>query len=129
MGEAEEEFAICADAIELGFSDSLQDISPLYRKKMKKIYNKHRQKKIEKYQKYLPILREHSAKRIKNHVYYQKFLARLHEERRVEDPFLGEEERWDVQLEEACQIMKDFVFLLQKNGELFNSSAFVESPS
>ncbi len=113
LGETEAKFPLQGDTIEPNFQDTLSDIHPFHRGKMRRLYKQNFQERIAVYEPYLKTLKNNSKLRIEQSQNYQNFLTEMKKE--VFDP--QTEERYgqnDLQLEEAVCIMKDLVFLDQK---------------
>lgn len=111
IGESESKFALEPGSITPNFEDKLEDIHPLHRLKMKRVYLNNLQEKEVRYTPYLNILRENSKARIDKNQNYQSFLKLLKKEEDIEAP----SSFTDLQLEEAVNVMKDLLFL-KKTG-------------
>ena len=110
IGESFSKFPLETDEITPNFTDNLTDIHPFHRGKMRRLYKKDRQKKIDLYGPYLETLKSNSEMRITENRNYQNFLKEI----RKEEFDSKDIERYgqnDLQLEEAYSIMKDLVLL------------------
>jgi carboxyl-terminal processing protease len=102
------------DSIPASFDDNLDDIPYLQRDKIKSLYKFDLQKRLQTYEKYLPLLKKNSAVRIENNKDYQHLLKEM---RKKEDAEIEEENneqlgQGDLQLNETNNIMKDLLFLM-----------------
>ncbi|MEM7174776.1 MAG: S41 family peptidase [Chlamydiota bacterium] len=134
IGESKEKFPLKGDTITPGFKDHLTDISPLYRWQMKKLYNQNRQQYTDCYSVHLPLLKANSTQRLKQNQNYQNFLKEVKKEKFDLDQIEPYGQN-DLQLEEACHLMKDLIWLtrsrafsqpLQKSGLMNEKADFGE---
>lgn len=116
VGEKFSKFPLESDQISPNFDDNLSDIPANQREKIRQLYHFNLQQKLSTYTPYLNNLKKNSSERMQNNKTYQKFLQELKEKNKdVEE---GEEEAsslnnsGDLQLNEAFNIMKDLIFLM-----------------
>jgi len=114
VGENYSKFPLEKDEINPNFTDALSDVHPLHRMKMMRYYGQDLQQREHLYLPYLEILKQNSEMRIKENRNYQIFLKEL---LRKEDDVETIEQygQNDLQLEEACSIMKDLIFLTNEH--------------
>lgn len=118
IGEKFAKYPLGNDSIKENFDDDLADIPFTQRNKARVIYKFNLQPKLTSYTQYLTALKTNSAYRITHNKNYQKFLKELKQEDEDLEPE-SEEERVghnDLQLQEAYNIMKDMVILIQCDG-------------
>ncbi|MEX0962058.1 MAG: S41 family peptidase [Simkaniaceae bacterium] len=114
VGERFSKYPLENSAINPNFIDDFQDIHPFHRHKVKKIYQENRQEYDDLYGSLLPTIRQNSEERRAQNKNYQNFLKVLQKEDPSEEeiePF-GEN---DLQLEEAVNVTKDLIQLLQES--------------
>lgn len=107
IGEEKAKFPLEPGSIEPSFDDKLEDIHPLHRLKMKRIYQTDMQDVETTYVPYLEMLKTNSHNRINNSSGYQSFLNALKDD----NPNREITGKTDLQLEEALNIMKDLLFM------------------
>ena len=115
MGEKYGKYPLENDQIKPNFDDDLSDVSFLQREKIRSLYRFDLQPKLTVYNKYLDRLRKNSEERISYNKNYQAFLKELkkNEEDVEEQSTEKNTERTDLQLNEAYNVMKDLLFLMQ----------------
>lgn len=113
LGESFAKFPLENDAIEPNFKDTLADVHPFHRGKMLRVYSPNLQKRLSHLNAFLPSLKANSEKRILGNANYQSLLTEIQKEELDPDALeiFGQN---DLQLEEAINIMKDFIFLSEK---------------
>ena len=112
IGESATKFPLEPDTIDPNFEDTLADIHPLHRFKMKRLYQNNLQEPMQMYVAYNEKLKENSSLRIQNNSHYQNFLELVKSDEKigeVADLF----KKSDLQLDETKNIMKDLIFLRQ----------------
>jgi carboxyl-terminal processing protease len=122
IGEKFAKYPLENDHIKPNFDDDLSDIPFLQREKIKKLYKFGLQEKLETYHPYLEKLKDNSQHRIEENKNYQNFLKEIKKKDHLEEE--EESEKFglnDLQLEEAYNIMKDLIFLMQEKGLLWSS--------
>lgn len=110
IGEKFSKFPLQPDSITPNFEDDFSDVAFLQRDKVRRLYKLGHQKKMEMYQAQLKTLSKNSQLRISQNSRYQKDLEQL----KNEDYFLDvstESFMNSVQLEEAINILKDYILL------------------
>jgi carboxyl-terminal processing protease len=112
LGERHTKNPLANDSIAENFNDDLSDVPVNQRDQISWLYRFNLQPKIKTYTRHLPLLRKNSQIRIENESFYQSFLTQLKEEdiklERVE-LFV----KFDPQLHEAINVMKDLILLLK----------------
>lgn len=112
IGERYAKFAIENEKIEANFEDDLSDIPKVYRQSAQMLYNFNLQKPEKLYGSFLDQLKNNSTLRLEENKNYQNFLKSI-EDKEAEEPHGLS----DVQLSETFNIMKDLIFLMQKEIE------------
>lgn len=121
IGEKFGKYPLENDTIKENFDDDLSDVPISQRNSIRLLYKFNLQPKLTTYNSYLAMLSENSKNRIANNKSYQELLKELKNKdnpKDVEtsedstDPTLGKN---DLQLQEALNILKDYLYLsLQK---------------
>lgn len=112
IGEKHSKNPLENDSIPENFNDDLSDIPMMQRDQISWLYRFNLQSKLKTYTRHLPILHKNSELRLKQDLFYQKFLADLKEEEaNLERLELFSKN--DPQLSEATSIMKDLILLLK----------------
>src|SRR3990167_4996716 len=113
IGEKYTKFPLKNASIPPNFDDSLQDVHPLYRARMRKILQEGRQEPSAWISTQAPLLSKNVQARIAADSNYCAFLAQIkNPETMHPDPEeIGEE---DVQLNESLNVMKEFIVLCGK---------------
>lgn len=109
IGEKFAKYPLENDTIKANFDDHLHDISVFQRDHMRRSYRR-LQKKLNIYEPYLNIIKEHSAIRLKechNHANFINSIAKDYIPNE-ESPHFGQN---DLQLEETYAIIKELIFL------------------
>lgn len=116
IGERYAKFPLENDHIKSNFDDDLSDIPFLQRDKIRKLYKFGLQEKLDTYQPYLAKLKKNNNERIAESKNYQNFLKEVKKKEAIDldnmEPF-GQN---DLQLQEAYDIMKDLLLLMQEKG-------------
>lgn len=115
IGEVFNKFPLDSDNIPPSFDDDLSDIPFLQRERIRWLYKFNLQPRLDIYGKYLNVLKENSALRVKNNKNYQSFLKEIKKNSDVEDESPEQFGQTDLQLEETYEIMKDLLYLQLKN--------------
>lgn len=103
------------DEIKPNFDDQLDDIPSYQREEARLFYKFDLQKKMDTYVPYLPELKKNSTLRVEQNKDYQEFIKEI---KKKDDEDVDEEEaeksgKGDVQLNEAFNIMKDYLYMRQ----------------
>ncbi len=114
IGERFAKFPLENDQIESHFSDDLSDISPFRRIQLGSNYKNNLQPRLFIYEPYIELLKGNSRLRISTNKNYQNFLTELDKKNFDADPIelFGQT---DLQLAETLNVMKDLIFLMDKN--------------
>lgn len=113
VGEAHSKYPLESDVIKENFDDDLSDVPYFQREKVKALYKFDLQQKMNTYKPYMTELKKNSEERIAHNKNYQNFLKEI----KKKDKELMEEEneeqfgQSDLQLIEAYNILKDFIYL------------------
>lgn len=116
LGEKYTSYPIENESIEANFEDKLRDIHPLYRSKVKRIYQVNQQKKMDQYKALIPLLKKRSNNRISNNKEYQQFLKSLKKSSLSEKEYDAIKKQ-DLQLKEAHNVLKDIIIFSQTSTE------------
>jgi carboxyl-terminal processing protease len=116
IGEEFSKYPLANESIDEHFEDDLSDIPPIHKKRIALLYNHNLQCKLSIYTQYLDALKKNSKKRLEENKNYQNFLTEIQNKRFETQPveFFGQS---DLQLTEAYNIMKDFIFLAEFNDK------------
>lgn len=114
IGEKFGKFPLANDEIEPHFEDDLSDISPFHRLQLGPLYKYNLQTKLSTYEPYLETLRKNSALRIELNKNYQNCLTEIGKNN-FDSPPVDLFSQADLQLVEAICVMKDLLFLMQRN--------------
>ena len=117
IGERFTKYPLENDYIKSNFDDDLSDIPFLQRDKIRKLYKFGLQEKQDTYMPFLEKLKANSNQRIGTNQNYQNFIKEI-KKKEESDPELPENfGQNDLQLEEAYNIMKDLIFMMnEKRG-------------
>lgn len=122
IGEKFSKYPLENDTIHANFDDDLSDVPAAQRSNIRLLYKFNLQPKLVTYVRYLPMLASNSASRIANNKAYQAFIKELkskNEDTKDVEPSEDEAEvttgKSDLQLSEAYNIMKDFLYLTLLN--------------
>lgn len=118
IGEKFSKYPLENDTIHDNFDDDLSDVPATQRSNIRLLYKFNLQPKLTTYVRYIPMLASNSASRIANNKAYQEFIKELkskNEDTKDVEPPEDEAEvttgKNDLQLLEAYNIMKDFLYL------------------
>ena len=112
IGERHAKNPLSNDSITENFNDDLSDVPLLHRDQISWLYRFNLQPKLKTYTRHLPLLRNNSKTRIEHESFYQSFLTLLKEEEiKMEQVELFA--KFDPQLHETVNIMKDLILLLK----------------
>ncbi len=121
IGERFAKYPLENDYIKSNFDDDLSDIPFLQRDKIRKLYKFGLQEKLDTYAAYLEKLKDNSRHRLENKHNYQNMIKEI---KKKEESNLDEIENFgqnDLQLEEAYNIMKDVIVLMEEKGTFFST--------
>lgn len=107
IGEKYLAYSLTSDTISSYFDDNLQDISPQVKEWYQRYYLPSLQKRDDRWQKVLPLLKEKSAERMGHNAEYQALIEAAQNPSTREQLTPSE----DFQLEEAVNIVKDMILL------------------
>lgn len=116
IGEQYEKFPLENDQIEPHFDDDLSDLSPFHRIQLGSSYRHHLQPQLTTYLAYLDLLKNNSKVRITTNKHYQDFLTEI-QKKNFDAESVDLFGHIDLQLTEALNVMKDFLFLLKIEKE------------
>ena len=118
IGEKFEKFPLENDEIDPHFEDDLSDISPFHRLQLGPMYRYNLQTKLVTYEPYIATLRTNSQMRIEANKNYQNFLNDLKNKNFDSEPveLFGQS---DLQQTEAYNIVKDLIFLMNRQEQNF----------
>ncbi len=114
IGEEFSKYPLDNDQIDPHFEDDLSDIHPVHRNRLSLLYKHNLQTKMTTYLQYLDALKRNSEKRIKENKNYQNFIKEI-QNKNFESQTVELFGQSDLQLIEACNIMKDLIFLIEVN--------------
>jgi len=115
IGEEFSKFPLENDEIEPHFDDDLSDVSPFHRIQLGPLYRNNLQQRLTTYVPYLDLLKTNSSLRIGTNKNYQKFLLEI-EKKNFDSESIDLFGQVDLQLVEACNIMKDCIFLISRDN-------------
>jgi carboxyl-terminal processing protease len=113
IGEVFSKFPLENDEIEPHFDDDLSDVSPFHRLQLGIHYKQHLQQKLSTYVPHLAHLKKNSQQRVQSNKIYQTFLQEL-KKKNYDAPQIDLFNQADLQLTEALNILKDYLFLSEK---------------
>ena len=121
IGEKYSKFPVSSDEIDPGFHDDLNDVSPLLRNQILRLYKFNHQPILTTYQPYLDTLKSNSSKRIDSNKNYQAFIKEIEKKDDQSDSleFFGQN---DLQLTETINIMTDLIFLSKVSDNQLDDS-------
>ncbi len=128
IGERYLDHPLNPDSIPADYNDDLQDINPGLRSWYMKYYTPTIQHKVTKWRKMLPTLKENSAYRMEHNKNYQMFLKQLNGDEVNMELFNNSDEddvhkdqtnygHEDLQMQEAVNVIKDMIYLHNKNRQ------------
>lgn len=109
IGEKFGKYALENDQIEAHFEDDLSDVSPFYRLQLGDAYKNNLQPRLGYYISHIDVLKSNSKARIEANKNYQNFLTEI-EKKNYDAPPIDFFNQGDLQMKEALNIMKDFVY-------------------
>lgn len=127
IGERFAKYPLENDYIRSNFSDDLSDIPFLQRDKIRKLYKFGLQDKLDTYMPYLEKLKDNSITRLANNRNYQNMLKEIKKKDDNDSDVVENFGQNDLQLEEAYNIMKDLILMMEEHGVFFHSSKEVFS--
>lgn len=127
IGERFAKYPLENDYIRSNFNDDLSDVSFLQRNKIRKLYKFGLQEKLDTYMPYLEKLKENSSSRLQNSRNYQNMIKEIKKKEESNPEEVENFGQNDLQLEEAYNIMKDLIFMMDQHGILFPRSKEVFS--
>lgn len=111
IGEKHLKYALENDHIPPNFEDKMLDLPPIQRQALLTLYGDEMQAVIARYTHLLPKLKKNSEIRLKKNQNYQKFLEEI--SKKSDELNEEEDKSTDFQLNEAYNIIKDEIVLLQ----------------
>lgn len=114
IGERFGKYPLENDFIKENFDDDLSDIPFLQRERIRLLYKFDLQKPLKTYQPYVDELKKNSEFRINQDKNYQNFLKEVKKNSDVESENVEEFGQNDLQLQEAMNVMKDLIFLMNR---------------
>lgn len=121
IGERFAKYPLENDHIKSNFNDDLSDISFLQRDKIRKLYKFGLQEKLYTYAPFLEKLKQNSRVRLSTNQNYQNMLVEIKKKEDIDPDNQENFGQNDLQLEEANNIMKDLILLMNKKGVFFFS--------
>lgn len=119
IGERFAKFPLENDYIRSNFDDDLSDIPFLQRDKIRKLYKFDLQDKLDTYMPYLEKLKENSSARLENSRNYKNMIKEIKKKEDSDSEVVENFGQNDLQLEEAYNIMKELIFMMEQKGILF----------
>lgn len=116
IGERFAKFPLDNDHIKSNFDDDLSDIPFLQRDKIRRLYKFGLQEQLDTYHPYLEKLKMNNKERIEASKNYQNFLTEVKKKDEINLDNLLPFGQNDLQLQEANDIMKDLIILMQEKG-------------
>lgn len=110
VGEEYAKHPLENDSIPPNFEDTLADVPFFQRERIRRLYQFDMQKPITKYKGSIEQLRRNSAIRISNNKLFQNFLENV---KALDGDYTEPQVRIDFQLQEAVNVMKDFIWLIE----------------
>ncbi len=114
IGEEFSKFPLGTESIPENFQDTLNDIPPFHRFQFGRAYKDHMQTVLSTYRNALPLLIKNSSERISCCLPYQKLLKDVEDEDAAFETFEAFNHN-DLQLQETFNILKDLLFIQDKN--------------
>lgn len=119
VGERFGKYPLENDYIKSNFDDDLSDVPFLQRDKIRRLYKFDLQEKQDTYMPFLEKLKENAKQRIANNQNYQNFIKEIKKKEESDPDQIENFGQNDLQLEEAYQIMKDLIFMMNEKGMIF----------
>lgn len=116
LGERFAKYPLENDYIKSNFDDDLSDIPFLQRDKIRKLYKFGLQDKLDTYMPYLEDLKDHSSLRLDNNRNYQNMIKEIKKKEDSDPDVVENFGQNDLQLEEAYNILKDLIFMMEQHG-------------
>lgn len=116
IGERFAKYPLENDHIKAQYDDDLSDIPFLQRDKVRRLYKYGLQEKLETYQPYLEKLKINSKQRLEGSKNYNNFLKEIKKKDELGTQSREKFGQNDLQLEEAYNIMKDLILMMQEKG-------------
>lgn len=127
VGERFAKYPLENDNIRSNFDDDLSDIPFLQRDKIRKLYKFGLQEKLDTYRSYLEKLKKNSSRRLENNRNYQNMLKEIKKKDDSDAEIVENFGQNDLQLEEAYNVMKDLILIMEEQGIFFHGSKEVFS--
>ncbi len=110
VGEEYAKYPLENDSISPNFEDNLSDVPFFQRERIRRLYQFDMQEPIKKYKGLTEQLKRNSAKRLANDKLFQNFIENMKLiDDGIKEPMVGV----DFQMQEALNIMKDMIWLIQ----------------
>lgn len=122
IGEQFSKHPVGTDFIAPNFDDDLSDISPFYRIQLAKVYKFNLQQILSTYTRYTDHLKQNSQQRIMSNKNYQNFLKEIQNKEGISEA-LEEYGNNDLQIEETANIMKDLIYMLEREESNLSEAA------
>lgn len=122
IGEQFSKHPVGTDFIAPNFDDDLSDISPFYRIQLAKVYKFNLQQILSTYTRYTDHLKQNSQQRIMSNKNYQNFLKEIQNKEGISEA-LEEYGNNDLQIEETANIMKDLIYMLEREESTLPEAA------
>jgi len=119
IGERFAKYPLENDNIKSNFDDDLSDIPFLQRDKIRKLYKFGLQRKLDTYAPFIEQLKEHSGERLQKNTNYQNMLKEIRKKEDSNPDTIENFGQNDLQLEEAYNIMKELIYLMNLRGISF----------
>lgn len=116
IGEKFSKYPLENDHIKPNFDDDLSDIPFLKRDKIRRLYRFGLQERLSTYLSFLEKLKSNSAERLAQSHNYQNLLTEIKKKDEANSDDMEKFGQNDLQLEEADNIMKDLLILMQEKG-------------
>ncbi len=110
VGEEYAKYPLENDSISPNFDDTLSDVPFFQRERLRRLYQLDMQQQLTKFKAPIEQLRRNSAQRISNNKLFQNFLENV---KNMDDGPMEPIVYADFQMQEAINVMKDFVWLIQ----------------
>ncbi|MCE5295429.1 MAG: PDZ domain-containing protein [Chlamydiales bacterium] len=110
VGEEYAKYPLENDSIGPNFDDSLSDVPFFQRERIRRLYQFDMQAPITKFKAPLEQLKRNSAQRISNNKLFQNFLENV---KNLDNGLTEPQVQVDFQMQEAVNVMKDFIWLIQ----------------
>ena len=124
VGEEYAKYPLENDSIAPNFEDTLSDVPFFQRERIRRLYQFDMQEPITKFKGPLEQLKRNSAQRISNNKLFQNFLESI---KNIDDGGQEPTVYLDYQMQEAVNVMKDFIWLMQQEAPLLQQDAPVQA--